>query len=250
MRGKVAVKQHEAVIQAMREGGGYATLGQLYRTATRIPGCRWGTKTPFASIRRIVQEHKEFFKIRPGLWALTSEREAVFAKLALDLKADPRSAEEFNHSYYQGLLVEVGNLKNYETFVPRQDKNKPFLKHRLSEVATLKELYSFTYDSLLRRASTVDVSWFNERKLPKAFFEVEHSTDMHNSLLKFVDFQDFRINFFIVADAMREREFRRKIASQTFSPIRNAVKFLDYEKLADIHSKISASVPAEKELEL
>lgn len=243
------MKQHEAVIQAMRESGGYATLGHLYRTATRVTDSHWGTKTPFASIRRIVQTYtKDFFKIRPGLWALTSEREMVLSKLALDTKADARNPEEFNHSYYQGLLVEIGNLKNYETFVPHQDKNKPFLERRLSDVATLREFYSFTYASLLRRARTVDVSWFNNRKLPKAFFEVEYSTDMRNSLLKFADFEDFRINFYIVADAARRREFQDKVSSPTFSSVREQIKFLDYEKLAEMHSKLSASVPIEREL--
>lgn len=235
----------------MRRNGGFATLGHLYRTATRIEGCRWGTKTPFASIRRIVQQHPaHFFKIRPGLWALTSERRAVLEKLSLDGDAASPRAEAFNHSYYQGILVEIGNLKDYETFVPHQDKNKPFLERRLSEVSTLKEFHSFTYDSLLKRARTVDVSWFNRRKLPKAFFEVEHSTDMKNSLLKFVDFQDFRINFFIVADAARRREFQDKITSPTFSPIQDMVRFLDYEKLAEMHSKLLASLPLEKELGL
>ncbi len=243
--------QYEAVIKAMRQSGGYATLGHLYRSALKIPDCHWGTKTPFASIRRIVQQYPQhFFKIRPGLWALTSERKAVLEKLALDGNAPALQAEAFNHSYYQGLLVEIGNLRNYETFVPHQDKNKHFLRRRLSEVTTLSNFYSFTYDSLLKRARTVDVSWFNERRLPQAFFEVEHSTDMRNSLLKFVDFQDFRIKFFIVADAARRREFQSKIEAAPFTPIRLAVKFLDYERLAEMHSKISASIPVERELGL
>lgn len=238
------MKQHEAVIQAMRENGGYATLGHLYRTATRNPECRWGTKTPFASIRRIVQEHKEFFRIRPGLWALTSERESVLAKLALDAKADQRHPEKFNHTYYQGLIVQIGNLNNYETFVPYQDKNKLFLERKLSEVTTLKEFYGFTFDSLLRRAKTIDVTWFNERKLPDAFFEVEHSTDIQNSLLKFVEFQDFRIRFYIVADVRRYNEFKDKLNYSAFAPIRSNVNFLDYEALSELHSKLSAKVAA------
>lgn len=243
--------QHEAVVEAMRRNGGFATLGHLYQAALKIPDSHWGTKTPFASIRRIVQVHPElFFKIRPGLWALTAQREEVLEKLALAGQATSNQAEEFNHSYYQGLLVEIGNLKNYETFVPNQDKNKFFLERRLAEISTLRDFHNFTYDSLLKRARTVDVSWFNERKLPKAFFEVEHSTDMRNSLLKFLDFEDFRINFFIVADVARKRDFESKISSPTFSPIRNIVKFLDYDTLANTHSKISASVPAEKLLGL
>ncbi len=245
------MKQHEAVIEAMQRNGGFATLGHLYQAALKIPDCHWGTKTPFASIRRIVQDYSNlFFRIRPGLWALTTHREEVLEKFALAGQVSSTKAEEFNHSYYQGLLVEIGNLKNFETFVPHQDKNKFFLERRLAEVSTLRDFHNFTYDSLLKRARTVDVSWFNQRRLPKAFFEVEHSTDMRNSLLKFLDFEDFRINFFIVADAARKRDFESKISSATFSPIRDTVKFIDYDTLANTHSKISASIPAERSLGL
>lgn len=242
------MKQHEAVIQAMRESGGYATLGHLYRTATRVPGAQWGTKTPFASIRRIVQEHAEFFKIRPGLWALTSQRDEVLTKLALDATFDSRNPDEFNHTYYQGLLVQIGNLKDYETFVPPQDKNRPFLGRRLAEVATLKKFYGFTYDSLLERARTIDVSWFNDRKFPEAFFEVEHSTSMWNSLVKFKDFEDFRVKYYIVADAKRQKEFERKISSSAYSSIKNTVTFLSYERLSEWHTQVFKTVPIDKEL--
>jgi HB1, ASXL, restriction endonuclease HTH domain len=224
------LKQHEAVIQALRENGGYATFGQLYRAATQVEGCRWGTKTPFASIRRIVQTHtKDFFKIRPGLWGLVSERERVEA--ALSLEGGTREAE-LDHSYYQGLLVEIGNLKQYETFVPPQDKNRPFLSRRLSELASLKQLPAFTHPRLLNRAKTVDVSWFHERGLPYVFFEVEHSTDFRNSLQKFVEFQDFRVKFRVVAHDARRREFEGRIAEHIFTPIRAETEFISYEKLS------------------
>ena len=35
--------------------------------------------------------------------------------------------------------------------------------------------------------------------MPCAFYEVEHSTDMKNSLNKFYKLQDFRAKFYIVA---------------------------------------------------
>ena len=66
------MKQYEAVIEAMKQHGGYATLGQLYQTAPNIPGSEWKTKTPFASIRRIVQVRDDFFKSRSGFFAFTS----------------------------------------------------------------------------------------------------------------------------------------------------------------------------------
>jgi hypothetical protein len=243
------MKQHEAVIRAMEQNGGFATLGHLYRAALRVPGCQWGTKTPFASIRRIVQTHSEFFKIRPGLWALKAQEKQVLEQLSL-LETSRDKNEEFNHSYYQGLIVQLGNLRNYETFVPHQDKNRSFLSRKLADVATLKQFHPFTYDHLLRRAKTVDVTWFGARKIPHSFFEVEHSTNIYNSLLKFSDFQDFRIKFYIVADINRRREFDDQISRPTFEPIRSTVKFLDYESLSDLHSKYSASIEAERKLDL
>ena len=244
------MKQHEAVIEAMKANGGFATLGQLYQTVLKIPDCKWETKTPFASIRRIVQTHSEFFKVKPGLWALTSKRAEIENALGISPSSTPTKVAEFNHSFYQGLIVEIGNLEGYETFIPRQDKNKLFLKRTLYDVASLPDYHDFTFEYLLRRARTVDVTWFNERKLPNAFFEVEHSTDIQNSLLKFLEFQDFRINFFIVADIVRHREFENKLAYSAFAPIRAEIKFLDYEKLAELHSRVSSGLKAEKELGL
>ena len=153
--------------------------------------------------------------------------------------------EEFNHSFYQGLVVEIGNLRNYETFVPSQDKNKAFLSKKLSALSTIEQFHEFTYDHLLRSAKTVDVVWFNERRFPDSFFEIEHSTDMQNSLIKFAEFQDFRIKLRIVADASRREEFQSKIAYEAFKPICSEVKFIDYQTLSDIHSKYSALVAIE-----
>lgn len=49
----------------------------------------------------------------------------------------------------------------------------------------LAELPMFTYDNILRKAKTVDVIWFKERTMPTHFYEVEHTNDIKDSLLKF-----------------------------------------------------------------
>ena len=115
-----------------------------------------------------------------------------------------------------------------------------FLNQKLSTVASLHEYYKFTYDKQINRARTVDVTWFNARKFPLAFYEVEHSTDIQNSLLKFLEFQDFRLQFYIVADSVRQKEFETKVGYVAFAPIRSNVAFLDYEKLSEYHAKVSA----------
>ncbi len=241
------MKQHEAVLLAMKQADGYATLGQLYQTAPKIPDCEWKTKTPFASIRRIVQTHDEFFKIRPGLWALTSEKSKVL-KLFAGEQAEGKE-REYSHCFYQGLVVEIGNLQGFETFIPSQDKNKPFAGRKLGDVATLAQLSEFTYQQVLRRALTIDVTWLNSRRYPDSFFEIEHSTDIYNSLLKFTEFQDFRTKFVIVADRRRKAEFDDKLSMRAFAPIKPFVKFWDYDGVADYHTKVSAAVLAQQAMQ-
>jgi len=228
------MKQYEEVIKIMEKNGGFATLAFLYQSVN-VEG--WKTKTPFASIRRIVQDGRFFFKIKPGLWALNSHKNAVLKILNIEKKENQKLAEEFNHTYYQGLLVEIGNIEGYKTFVPYQDKNRKYLTKPLKDFITLSEFYTFTYDHIVKRAITIDVCWFNERRFPSSLFEVEHSTNFHNSLLKFLELQDFNTNFNIVADKAREKEFWDKINSVAYNPIRDKVNFLDYERLSIYHSK-------------
>ena len=89
----------------------------------------------------------------------------------------------------------------------------------------------------MKRAKTIDVVWFNDRKMPHSFFEVEHSTDIQNSLLKFIELQDFNVQFRIVADKNRKREFQSKLSYTAFRPILEQVRFIDYETVSELHSK-------------
>jgi len=222
------MKQHEAVIIALEKLGGQATLADLYRETMKVEGPQWTGQTPFANIRRIVQQRPEIFKVRPGLWALKSYQK----KLGLVENADKDSNQvEQNHAYYQGILLSIGNLRGYKTFSPNQDKNKLFVDKPLKEVRGLQDIPKFSYDGIVQRCSTVDVIWFNNRLLPNSFFEVEYSTDFQNSLIKFSDLQDFHTRMIVVADDKRKREYVQKTQSSVFREIANRVNFLGYESL-------------------
>lgn len=221
------MKQKEYVIEAMRKNGGYATLRQLN---CMVDFSKWGTKTPFASIRRIVQTNDEFFKIQPGLWALKEFENDVWKKFKIN-RGSEQSVDNFTHSYFQGVIVEIGNIRNLTTYVPPQDKNKFFLEKRLAEMTTIDTIYAFTYPDILRKARTVDAIWFNERKMPCAFYEVEHTTDIKNSLNKFYELQDFRARFFIVAAKERKKQFDDIIQSSIYSDIKGMVEFVNYDAL-------------------
>jgi len=238
------MKQHEAVIIALEKLGGIATLGDLNLETMKIKECEWKTKTPFASIRRIVQTNEDIYKIKPGLYSLKKYQKRNEANGILVETTKNKNSEEvksFNHSYYQGMLTIIGNLKKYKTYLPNQDKNKKFVEKSLDELRTVKEIPNYTYQKLVQRSSTIDVIWFTSRLMedsilmPTSFFEVEHSTDIQNSLLKFNDLQDFAARMIIVADESRKKEFESKIKSSAFNEIRNKIEFLEYEALTKMY---------------
>ena len=128
-------------------------------------------------------------------------------------------------------MVTIGNLRELKTYVPGQDKNKPFDGKTLKELCTLETLPKFSHEQLVKRSAFVDVIWFNQRLMPNSFFEIEHTTDIQNSLLKFYDLQDFYARMFIIADKNRRLEFEQKINLGALTEIKKRVEFVDYESL-------------------
>lgn len=231
------MKQYEAVIETLERLGGVATLGELNGEVFKIKDCKWNTKTPLASIRRIVQQTKGIYKIRPGLYGLEKYKKQIEDRgilSATEKNAESEDFKLFNHSYYQGVLLIVGNCRGFDTFIPNQDRNKRFYDGKtLHEMSTLDELPKYSYPELVGRSATIDTIWFNRRGMPHSFFEVEHSTDIQNSLLKFNDLQDFYVRMTIVSDAKRRKEFESKMSYSAFDELRRnrRVSFLSYETL-------------------
>lgn len=228
------ISQTDQIIEVLRNEGGYATFKRLNEI---VDFSSWKTKTPEASVRRIVQESDKIFRIRPGLWALEEMRDEVLKKFELK-EGDHQSEEKFTHGYYQGLLVEIGKYRRFKTYIPPQDKSRLYLGQPLGTISDTTEIPCFSYDYILRKARTVDVIWFNERNLPSDFYEVEHTTDIKNSLSKFFELQDFFANFYIVADKKRKEEFEDKLHVSMFNPIEKRVKFIDYDRVVGMFESL------------
>lgn len=232
------MNQKDYVIDAMQQNGGYATFQQLNQ---RIDFSSWGTKTPYASVRRIVQTNKEFFRIAAGLWGLSENKKEILKKLDI-CETDKTSVESFTHGYIQGIISEIGNLRGLSTYVPPQDKNRSFLERKLSDVVSVHHIFDFTYYEIVKFAKTVDVIWFNERKLPNAFYEVEHTTNIKNSLNKFYELQDFRAKFYIVAPKERKKQYDDIISSSIYKEIKNIVSFVSYDTLIKQYEKEAITI--------
>ena len=233
--------QWKQVVSALNELGGIATLSQLNRHLLAPGGdaTEWATKTPEATIRRIVRNTPGHIHVlKPGLYCLQDLAATLEKDYTLPEGEDaPPRVEERNHWYYQGLLLEIGNARNYKTYVPSQDGNRIFGSQKLSDVCAITRLPSFGYSEFMRRARTVDVIWFNRREMPAAMFEVELSTDMLNSLTKFNELQDFYTQLRIVAPAHRKAHFEDRIGMDTLHEIRGRVKFVSTSELEEKYTR-------------
>ena len=233
--------QWEQVVSALDKLGGIATLSQLSRHLLAPGGdaTKWATKTPEATIRRIVRNTPGHIHVlKPGLYCLQRLAATLEKDYALPQEAEvsPR-VEERNHWYYQGLLLEIGNARDYKTYVPPQDSNRTFGSQKLSDVCNITNLPSFGYSHFMRRARTVDVIWFNRRDMPAAMFEVELSTDMLNSLTKFNELRDFYTQLNIVAPAHRKAHFEDRVRMDTLHEIRGRVKFVSIGELEEKYTR-------------
>lgn len=229
--------QAQIVIETLEKLGGSQTLGLITQETLKNPEFKSSGKSPQANIRRIVQQTKGIYKIRPGLYSLEKFRkqnESLGQIVETEKNKKSKEIEEFTHSYYQGLLITIGNLRNLKTYSPNQDNTRMFLNKSLSEIKTLTEIPKFSYDEFVRRSKTVDTIWFHETKdflMPQSYFEVEHSTDIQNSLLKYADLRDFSAKKYIVADSKRRPEFEQKMRYLAFDKLKDQIKFLSYDEL-------------------
>lgn len=233
------MKQYEAVIKVMEKNGGFATLKYLNENALKLDGAEWKTKTPFASIRRIVQDSRFFFKIKPGLWALNSYKSKLpnnILEIIKESKTPLEKEQKYTHYYYQGILAEIGTLHEYQVYIPAQDKNKPYLNKKLKDVTTLDKIPHFTYDYIIKRITSIDVIWINNRNFPATIFEVEHSTNFINSLNKFHELIDFFTHMVIVSDKQRMAQFNSVSNLSVYKDLKDRVKFCDYEYLENYYS--------------
>lgn len=230
--------QNEQVVQVIASQGGMATLEDIYRLLLAADAAHWRTKTPQASIRRIVRTTPAIYTIRRGLYGLRSFEQANEANGFVQETAenvDSPAVQAFTHSYYQGLLLRIGVLRGYQTYLPKLDRNRAFdNKTILWTLATTGDLPPFSYTEFVARARTVDAVWLAPilgLELLQSLFELEHTTDMQNALVKFEDLSGFNTRMVIVAPQRRRHEYEAKLHREAFKRIHQRVAFLSYEDL-------------------
>ena len=126
-------------------------------------------KTPTPAFAELSNKPKGYIKLSSGLWALESHRKELETKGYLVENEKNKNSEEIKNStipIIKVFLTTIGNLRGLSTFMPDQDKIRFFSNKTLGQIRTLQEMPNFSYDYFIKKSSTIDVIWFNDRKCP------------------------------------------------------------------------------------
>ena len=145
----------------------------------------------------------------------------------------PRTIEESLHSVIQGRLLEIGNIRGYQTFCP--DKSRKFNEKKLDEISTLKTCpeLQFSDYNLLRQ---IDVIWFKHRGnkyIPEYAFEVELSTGVWSGVGRMATLIDYsNVGLYVIAND--SKKYRQVINS--FTEYQGRYKFIENDLVGELYS--------------
>ena len=143
-----------------------------------------------------------------------------------------KSVEESLHSIIQGRLLEIGNIRGYETFCP--DKSKTFNERPLKEISTLERCpeLQFSQYELLRQ---IDVLWFKAKGnyyVPQYAFEVELSTGVWSGVGRMSTLIDYEtVPLYIISND--KRLYDKVISTNEYSA---RYHFVDNAALGDLYA--------------
>ena len=182
----------DAIEKVLLDNNYVAPLRKIYKEIEKYR--KLTGKTPEKTIQERVQRDERFTRVGLGTYALTE----YLDKLPVSPKPQNEEQEkEQTHYAIQGMLLEIGNVKGFDTYSP--NKNALFNRKNLSQIITIEIFPNFTYPEIVRTAKFIDVLWFNKRGFPKFAFEVEITTGFRNSLVKFSELSDFDMKFYLIA---------------------------------------------------
>jgi hypothetical protein len=150
------------------------------------------------------------------------------------ITAEPKNTvEESLHAVLQGRLIEIGNLRGYETYCP--DKSKKFNEKTLEEITTLDSCpqLQFSDYSLLRQ---IDVMWFKPKGtnyIPEYAFEVELSTGVWSGVGRMATLLDYsNVGLYVIAND--SKKFSQVISS--FHEYAGRYRFVPNDLLGQLYA--------------
>jgi len=228
----------EIVRDALLELGGQGHLSEINKIVEGHPKTETNP-TWRDTIRRVVRQYKIFEPVPP-------ERSGIY-KLAeeVPIKTEPQSfteKPEIDHGIAQGMLVTIGKIYGYETYVPSHDQTiRNFQGKPLRDFVTVSECADIFRGPNLSKIREIDVLWFDEDDyglFPVYAFEVEETTKVKSGLDRLLKIPSrFSTRFFVIGPSTQEEELFSRYVNQTpFRKFRDRFRFKLYKELEALYN--------------
>lgn len=230
----------DVVREALLELGGKAHLSDLNKKIEGHPKTKTNP-TWRDTIRRVVRQYKIFRPVPPdrsGVYELVEEE-------VLPVTEPQTFAEEpqINHGIAQGMLVTLGRIYGYETYVPPHDQTiRTFQGKPLSAFVTVSHCENiFVGSRNLTKIREIDALWFEEDDdglFPSHAFEVEETTGVKSGLDRLLKIpRRYSARFYIIAPSTKEKELFERYVNQTpFRGFKDSFLFRYYAELEELYN--------------
>lgn len=226
----------DAIRKVLEDNGGTATLSEIYDKIVNYYPTAKNSSQWEAGIRgvlyREIREHNGFKKIGLSIYALP------------DYKAEQKPKKSDNirmHSFIEGICLELGNFKDYQTYTA-----DPSVLYRdnihLNQIATIKEMPSFSYPEIIQEAKRIDVIWFNKKgyAFPQKVFEIVDSIGTLNGAFnRSLQLQNFRTDFYIVAPEKHKMKFEQTLGLAPYNINKERFSFINYDEITELYENVS-----------
>ncbi len=234
----------DAIIKAVTQCGGTATLKELYQLVPQIKKVSPHLDTNHiirAYLRRMTRVSGKLKRVGLAVYGLPDVK--LERTLFEDIQKGKTKKEIFRdirdsdlHSYAEGMLIELGNIYDYLTYTA--DPSGTFNGKQLRELSTVEKFPQFTSPILLNVARTIDVIWFGKRAavaMPKHTFDVEITTDFSRALHRVYQLRDFRVAFYVVGPRNKNEQFQKKLTTDPYIEIKDRIFFRSIEDVFSLY---------------
>ena len=228
------VTKATALVSLMNDNGGTASWKYIYDNIERYYPNAKASDNWEAGLRGVLYREmgkgQHFKRIGFGVYALLDyqEREVVES-----IKTDIVRM----HSYIEGLLVELGNYEEYDTYCA--DRNAVFQSNvRIEQLTSVDEFPEFTYPEIVHAAKRIDVVWFNKDgyKFPKRAIEVVNSINtLEQSLNRMYQLKEFETEFFIVSPKQFSNRIDKKLLQEPYLIHKGRFSVIPYENVINYY---------------
>jgi len=229
----------DVVREALSSLGGQAHLSQIN---DRIEGHPKTATNPTwrDTVRRVVRQYKVFEPVPPdrsGTYRLVEE--PIPGAGTQEFVDEP----DVNHGIAQGMLVVLGNIYGYETYVPPHDQTVGrFQGTPLRGFVTVGDCSGvFPHSRNLTKIREIDVLWFDEDDdglFPTHGFEVELTTGVKSGLDRLLKIpQRYHTSLYVIGPGCKESQlFKRYLGQTPFRAFKDSFFFRYYQDLQALYN--------------